>query len=117
MANNTNIVVFSGNLVRNINIRKVTYGTGDNKIETKVADFTIASNRKDKVTYLDCTAWDSQAEYMEKYLNTKGSGLQVVGHLINDNYTDANGVKQFRMRLAVESIENHSRMADESPWA
>ena len=91
MANNTNIVVFSGNLVRDINIRKVTY--------------------------LDCTAWDSQAEYMEKYLNTKGSGLQVVGHLINDNYTDANGVKQFRMRLAVETIENHSRKADESPWA
>lgn len=113
-----NVITITGNLTKDITVRNVSYGTGDNKVETKVANFSIGCDyRKDKVVYPNCVAWGRTAEFMEQYLNCKGMGVIITGHLVDDSYTDANGQKQYRLAIAVDQLKPLNVKADESPWA
>ena len=113
-----NSVVITGNLVRDITVRPISYGEGANKVDTKVVNFAIGCDyRQNKVVYPNCSAFGSNAEFMEKYLNTKGAKVAIQGHLADDSWTDANGQKQYRTSIVVDRIIPFSAAANESPWA
>lgn len=82
MANNINSVVINGNLVKDAQKRSTKNGT-------TVIEFSIASNKKrgdkEKVNYVDVTAYGKTAEGAFEYLK-KGKGVNIEGELIQDKW-------------------------------
>ena len=75
----------------------------------KVAKLVIATNeifknqkgeRVTETTWHNLTAWGSQAELVEKYLE-KGSEIAIDGKLKNNNYIDKDGVKRYVTEIVI----------------
>lgn len=100
-----NKVILMGRLTRDPEVR---YSSGANA--TAVANFSIAVDRRFKregdpdADFFDCTAFGKQAEFVERYLK-KGTKMVVVGRLQNDNYTNKEGQKVYRIRIMVDELE------------
>jgi single-strand DNA-binding protein len=60
--------------------------------------------RDDEVTSIQWTLWGKQAENAARYL-TKGSHVNVVGRLQNNNYTDSLGAKVYGFSFTCEEID------------
>jgi len=60
--------------------------------------------RDDEVTSIQWTLWGKQAENAARYL-TKGSHVNVVGRLQNNNYTDSHGAKVYGFSFTCEEID------------
>ncbi|MEZ5014640.1 MAG: single-stranded DNA-binding protein [Chitinophagales bacterium] len=82
---------------------------GGNK---KLTRFSIATNETyknangEKVTetqWHNVVAWGKTAEIAAKYLQ-KGSEVAIEGKLLNDNYTDKNGVKRYNTEVQVSEM-------------
>lgn len=75
-----------------------------------VVRFTVAVDRpkqKDKEKesdFVECEGWRSTAEFISRYFS-KGSAIVVEGQLRNNNYTDSNGVKRYKMKVLVDNVE------------
>jgi len=87
-----NVVVISGNLARDPELRYTTSGQA-------VANFTVAvSKGKDKngddlgADFIQVTAWGKQAENIDRYLS-KGAKVIVTGSLRVDSYESESGRK------------------------
>lgn len=79
MMKNNNVVVMSGNVCVKPEIRS----TGAGK---KVTNIRLAVNEgKDQTMFIDVVAWESQAEFAEKYFD-KGSRIGVIGRLTSREY-------------------------------
>ena len=99
-----NKVILMGRLTRDPEFRQTTSGI-------PVCRFSIAINRQfaNKQTgeretdFIDCDAWRSTAEFVSRYFS-KGSMILVEGQLRNNNYTDNNGVKHYRMNVLVDNV-------------
>lgn len=73
-----------------------------------VANFTLAvENRKDYPQFIDCVAWQKQAETIANYL-AKGRMVAVTGELTIRSYEDRDGIR----RRAAEVIVNNCRFLD-----
>jgi single-strand DNA-binding protein len=99
-----NKVILMGRLTRDPEFRQTTSGV-------PVCRFSIAINRQfaNKQTgeretdFVDCVAWRNTAEFVSRYFS-KGNMILVEGQLRNDNYTDNNGVKHYRMNVFVDNV-------------
>ncbi len=99
-----NKVILMGRLTRDPEFRQTTSGV-------PVCRFSIAISRQfaNKQTgereadFVDCVAWRQTAEFVSRYFS-KGSMILVEGQLRNDNYTDNNGVKHYRMNVFVDNV-------------
>ena len=60
--------------------------------------------REDEATAIQWTLWGKQAENAAEYLG-KGSHVNMVGRLRNNNYQDANGVDVYALAFIVEEID------------
>jgi single-strand DNA-binding protein len=78
----------------------------------KLARFSVATNESyrnakgEKVTettWHNLVAWGKVADLAEKYL-TKGKEVAIEGKLINNSYTDKDGVKRFSTEIQVNEI-------------
>lgn len=104
-----NSVAIAGRLTKNLELRHTQSGTA-------VASFTLAvdGDFKDKQTgerpvyWIDCIAWASTAEFMSRYLNTKGRMAVVDGRLQTRAWTDKDGNK----RKSVEVVADHVYFGD-----
>lgn len=80
--------------------------------------FRIACNQgygtEQKVDYINCTAFESTAEFITKYF-VKGSQILAEGKLHNNDYTDNNGVKHYTYDVAVSSVNFCGSKKDNSP--
>lgn len=100
-----NKVILIGRLTRDPEVR---YSSGASS--TAIANFSIAVDRRFKregdpdADFFDCTAFGKQAEFVERYLK-KGTKMVVVGRLQNDNYTNKEGQKVYRIRIMVDELE------------
>lgn len=100
-----NKVILMGRLTRDPEVR---YSSGASS--TAIANFSIAVDRRFKregdpdADFFDCTAFGKQAEFVERYLK-KGTKMVVVGRLQNDNYTNKEGQKVYRIRIMVDELE------------
>ena len=78
----------------------------------KLARFSVATNESyrnakgEKVTettWHNLVAWGKVADIAEKYL-TKGKEVAIEGKLINNSYTDKDGVKRYSTEIQVNEI-------------
>ena len=99
-----NNCIIMGRLTRDPELRRT--GTG-----TAVTSFTLAVDRdynpKDgsekEVDFIDCNAWRSTAEFVNKYF-TKGSMAIVSGRLQIRNWTDKEGNKRRNAEIVADSV-------------
>jgi len=101
-----NLVIMMGHLTRD---PELSYTPS----QTPVVDFGIATNRKytgkdgqqkEDVCFIDCRAFGSQAENINKYL-AKGRAVLVQGSLQFDQWEAQDGTKRRKHRLAVHSCQ------------
>lgn len=97
MAYNTNIVVISGNVTADPDMRQTRDGTF-------VARFTVAVNRGDRADFLPCTAFGKTAENVRAYVS-KGSRVIVQGSLRSSTYQDNSGTNRTAYEINVSSCE------------
>lgn len=64
--------------------------TSNNK---RVVDFAMADTKKDITTWINCRAWENNAENICKYVK-KGDRLQIQGEIRNDKYTNKDGIEK-----------------------
>ena len=60
--------------------------------------------REDEATAIQWTLWGKQAENAAEYLG-KGSHVNVIGRLRNNNYKDAEGVDVYGLTFTCEEID------------
>ena len=95
-----NSVKLMGNVANELVMRRTTKGI-------PCVDFTIAAHSSAGETvrtdYVDCVAWRSLAEFMEKKVK-KGTRLVVEGRLETQKWTDKNGNKRRSTIVVAEEI-------------
>lgn len=93
-------IIISGRLTRDPEIKTVT----DKK--TKIANFTIANNDKDKENgeFYDVVCWDSTAEFVENYVK-KGQKIIIQGTFQNESYKDKDDNTRYHFRVTAHTID------------
>lgn len=92
---NFNKVILMGNLTRDPEMRSTGSGM-------TVANFTLAMNDKDYVSFVDCAAFDKTAELIREHL-VKGSSVLVEGRLHQQRW-EQNGTKRSKIEVYVNQI-------------
>lgn len=99
-----NQISVMGRLVRDPELRRTNSGK-------PVTSFTLACDRDFKnsqtgekeVDFIDCVAWNSTAEIVEKYFH-KGQMAVAFGRLQIRQYTDKNGQKRRQAEILASSV-------------
>jgi single-strand DNA-binding protein len=84
----------------------IRYGTNG----TAVGSFTLACTRRMRIEgdpeadFFHCVAFGKRAEFVEKYLR-KGSKIEILGTLQNNNYTKPDGSRVYGDQIIIEEIE------------
>ena len=95
-----NRVVIMGRITRDIELRYTT-------TQVPVASFTVAvdrdksSGQEKQTDFIDCIAWRSAAEFVNKYYR-KGSMIVVDGRLQSRKWQDRDGNKRINWEVMVE---------------
>ena len=103
-----NKVILVGRLTRDPEVR---YSSGENNMA--IARYTLAVDRRGRknnngdeqtADFIDCVAFYKSAEFAEKYFK-KGMKVGVSGRLQNNNFTNKEGQKVYRMEVVVDDQE------------
>jgi single-strand DNA-binding protein len=100
-----NKVIVIGRLTRDIELKYTPAGT-------PVASFSIANNysyksgneKKEQVSYFDCTAWSKSAEILEQYVK-KGHKIAIEGRLTQRSWQDQDGKNRSKIEITVENFQ------------
>src|SRR5471032_2371509 len=68
-------------------------------------------SREDEATAIQWTLWGKQAENAAEYLG-KGSHVNIVGRVRNNNYRDSEGADVYTLAFTAEEIDYLDRRAD-----
>ena len=99
-----NKVILMGRLTRDPEFRQTTSGIPVTRFSIAISrQFANKQTGEREADFVDCVAWRQTAEIVSRYFN-KGSMILVEGQLRNDNYTDNNGVKHYRMNVMVDNV-------------
>lgn len=99
-----NKVILMGRLTRDPEFRQTTSGIPCCRFSVAVSrQFADKQTGEREADFIDCIAWRTSAEFVSRYFH-KGSMIIVEGALRNDNYTDNNGVKHYRMNVQVDNV-------------
>jgi single-strand DNA-binding protein len=66
-------------------------------------DRAYSKGQEKQTDFFDITAWRQTAEFVSKYFS-KGKCILIEGKLQNNNYTDQNGVKQYRNAIIADNV-------------
>lgn len=95
-----NSVIIQGNLTKT-----PVLATG--KSGKRYTKFRIACNQRygteQEVDYINCTAFESTAEFITKYF-VEGSQILVEGKIHNNDFTDDKGIKHYSYDVTVSSV-------------
>lgn len=89
-----------------------------------VAKFTLAVNRQFKregepdADFIPCTCFGKTAEFVEKYMNTKGQQIAVNGSIQVRSYEDKEGQKRWSTDVIVNNVyfaDSKKQDGDSSP--
>jgi len=99
-----NKVILAGNLTRDPELRHTPNGNAVCSIGLAInRTWTQDGQKKEECVFVDCEAWGKTAENAAQYLR-KGSGLLVEGRLTQNEFTNKQGQKVSKTRVAVESM-------------
>lgn len=92
-----NKVFLIGRMTKDAEVRANDKGTSQTR-------FSVAINRqKEGVDYINCIAWNKQAELIGKYLH-KGNQIALEGHIHTGSYDDKDGKKVYTTDVVVDNI-------------
>lgn len=95
---NFNVIHIAGRLTRDPELTTIPSGTS-------LCKFGIASNHRygdtDEVCFVDCTAWDKSAEFVNRFF-TKGKSIMVTGRLQLDKWVDNEGNNKSKHVIRVD---------------
>lgn len=103
-----NKVILMGRLTRDPDIRYSN--SGDRQLA--IARFTLAVDRRrtsgnngeNTADFIQCVAFDRQAEFAEKYLH-QGTKMAVTGRIQTGSYTNKDGQRVYTTDVVVEELE------------
>lgn len=104
-----NKVILCGRLTRDPDIRS---SQGQDR-EIKIARYTLAVDRRGRknangqeqtADFIQCVAFDRNAEFAEKYLR-QGTKMLVTGHIQTGSYNNKDGQKVYTTDIIVEEQE------------
>lgn len=107
-----NIVVITGRLVRDPELRHTNSGT-------PVVEFTVAVDRRKKsgqettADFFRCKAWEKTAEFVGNFL-TKGRSVTIHGRLETRKFTAKDGTEREVVEIVAETVESE-KPRDETP--
>lgn len=103
-----NHVVITGRLVADPDIR---YSQKPDGNQMAVANYALAVDRRQhkqdgqqNADFIGCTAFDRQAEFVEKYLK-KGTKIGVYGRLQSSSYINKDGIRVYQTKVLVSEHE------------
>lgn len=103
-----NKIILIGNVVKDVETKDVN--------KSKLARFRIAVNdplREKNTVFIDCEAWDDQAQFAEKWLK-KGKGVIIDGKLCLDSWEkDGKKESKFFVRTHEIRFSNVGKREDE----
>ena len=107
-----NRVVIVGRLVRDPELRKAA---SDRSVVafTGALDNRTTNNGEKSTSYIPCTAWNSTAESIAKFMK-KGSLVGVDGHLNQRSYTANDGRKVSVVEVIADSVQFLEKKNDSS---
>ena len=97
-----NKIFIKGRLTKSPELKHITD-------EMSVTKFSVAVDRKakageeKKTDFINCTAWNKQGEFIEKYFS-KGQEIAIVGRLEVNNY-EKDGERKTSVYVVVEEVE------------
>lgn len=98
MALSINEVIIGGNIVRDLELKKV------GAKEAPLVNFSVAINSKYKDTmetaFINCVAWYKDAEILAENFK-KGNEIVVIGRLQNEKWQDKDGNERTRDKVVV----------------
>lgn len=98
-----NRVILMGRLTRDPELRTTQGGVAMCRITVAVDRSFVRQGEERQADFLDVVCWRQTAEFVCKYF-TKGRMIHVEGRIQNDNYTDQNGVKQYRNTITADNV-------------
>lgn len=100
-----NKVILLGRLTKDVDVR---YTQTTN---TMIANFSLAVNRRfvkegeeRQADFFNVTAFGKTAEFIQKYMNTKGQQIAVIGRLQNRSWEDDQGQKHYATDVIAEEV-------------
>ena len=103
----TNVVVLTGRLGRDPEVRYTANGTAVCKSSVAV---NVGWGDKKKTHWITFQAWGKTAEFIGQYI-TKGCKVTLTGRL-ETNVWEKDGKKNYETLVVVNEIENHTRQED-----
>lgn len=105
MAGDLNRVMLIGRLTRDPELRQTTNGTAYAKFGiANNRRYTAQGERKEEVSFFNCTAWGRQAEVINQYCR-KGKQVAIEGRLQQRSWQDQSGQKQSAVDVVVENLQ------------
>lgn len=95
-----NIVILTGRITRDIEVREIPNGT-------HVAEFRIAVRRETKedlADFVNIQAWRQNADFLGEHAY-KGTFISVQGKFREDKYTDRDGIERRKVYILADRVE------------
>ena len=118
-----NHITIMGRLTRDPELRRTGNGTAVTSFTLAVdRDFAPKDGGERETDFIDCVAWRSTGEFVEKYFN-KGSMAVVSGRLQIRNWTDKDGNKRRSAEVFSDNVyfgeskkgDSHSQATPSAP--
>ena len=97
-----NRIILMGRLTKDPELKTTQSGITMCRFSIAV-DRAYSKGQEKQTDFFDITAWRQTAEFVAKYFS-KGRVILVEGKLQNNNYTDQNGVKQYRNAIIADNV-------------
>ena len=97
-----NKILLMGRLTKDPELKNTQSGIPMCRFSIAV-DRAYSKGQEKQTDFFDITAWRQTAEFVAKYFS-KGHMIHVEGKLQNNNYTDQNGVKQYRNAIIADNV-------------
>ena len=98
-----NAVVLMGRLTYEPELRTTPSGLSVCQFQIAVDRNYSSKDEERKADFIDCVAWRSKAEFLNKYFH-KGSMVALEGSLQTENYTDKDGNNRKSVSVVVKEI-------------
>ena len=99
-----NKVILMGRLTADPEFRQTTGGTPCCRFRIAIDRPKAKDAQQAETDFIDVVAWRARAEFVSRYFS-KGSRILVEGAIHNNDYTDNNGTKHYRIEVLADNVE------------